>query len=191
MDEQLTNYRSLKNSEVKFLLGIITFCQGKATFEEISFVSGLSKPTVYSCIQNLLIMELLNKEETTGILRYQVNKNSLLALGISELKNFFPSTTALNILNTINNSLNKAEASKNIFYEVNAQLLQKAGIGEPMRSRLADKDHVNPDYLKAHITAHKKAMKTNSRIGTGLLITKIRMGDEVPDQPETKDYTKW
>jgi len=53
--------------------------------------------------------------------------------------------------------------------------LALAGIGEPMRSRLASLGHVTPDYVKAHTLLAKE-----QGLLTGLLITRIRCGDPAP-----------
>ena len=94
-----------------------------------------------------------------------IEENSLLLE-----KNFYsPTTTAVNnYLDIINDS---AEA-----VDENISLLKSAGVGEPMRSRIANLDHVNPEYIKAHAAKVKREKKS-----AGMLIHRLKSGDPIPE----------
>ncbi len=84
-----------------------------------------------------------------------------------------PSTTT-----AVNNSIEIINDSAEAVEE-NISLLKSAGVGEPMRSRIANLDHVNPEYIKAHAAKVKREKKS-----AGMLIHRLKSGDPIP---ETKD----
>lgn len=99
---------------------------------------------------------------------------------------FLPTTTAFNNVNDSNNLINKTgsikaevvepKKRKNPAFVENVDLLKKCGVGEPTLSRLANLEHVNPEYLEMHI---RNWRKENGR--PGILIHRIRSKDPKPD----------
>lgn len=79
-----------------------------------------------------------------------------------------PTTTAINTSKDLNNN---AEA-----VEENISLLKSAGVGEPMRSRIAKLEHVTPELIKAHAAKVKREKKS-----VGMLIHRLRENDPMPE----------
>ena len=89
-----------------------------------------------------------------------------------------PSTTT-----AVNNSIEIINDSAEAVEE-NISLLKSAGVGEPMRSRIANLDHVNPEYIKAHAAKVKREKKS-----AGMLIHRLKSGDPMPEMKD--DSTKY
>jgi hypothetical protein len=98
-----------------------------------------------------------------------------------------PTTTALSLLNDSNKHKlirqGKLKAvvvapdwRENPQFKANVRALKAAGIGEPARSKLANLDHVTPEYIKAHI----KRIKDEGK-GLGLAVHRMRSGDPMPE----------
>lgn len=65
-------------------------------------------------------------------------------------------------------------------------LLAAAGIGEPMRTRLARLPHTTPAYLRAHIRRAR-----NEHIPTGLLIHRLLQADPPPPTDRQRLLDSW
>ncbi len=64
-----------------------------------------------------------------------------------------------------------------------AQAFKAAGIGSNAWARLAELDYITPEYVRAHDAQRRREGKS-----VGLLITRLRSGDAVPEESPEIDF---
>jgi len=93
-----------------------------------------------------------------------------------ENQEFLPTTT--NTIYEENEILSEnkviVEAKNHEKHDIYNRLVE-IGVGEPMRSKLMNMEHMNIDYLNAHIERENVEKK-----GLGLLIYRLKMKDDAP-----------
>lgn len=94
-----------------------------------------------------------------------------LSLGENRNNSEISSTTTTSLIVESKGQQVEVEAM-NRNYSENHQILQDAGVGEPMAKVLASLPHVTPAYLEAHL------QKAESD-GLGLVIHRIKSGDKI------------
>jgi hypothetical protein len=105
-------------------------------------------------------------------------------------------TTTLNI-NDLKDSVvvssNNATNRKNSVFDINLEEFKQCGIAKNKRTEsLARMEHVNPDYIRAHL----KALKKNET--KGLAIMRMEQGEDPPQMPivltdaeKRAKYSEW
>ncbi len=170
------------------ILGIIGLLGGRAGPKEIGQVTGYADKTITKALEILKDAHLITRTH-----RYAgwvlTNSAHQMILSVDKpvdnsnkndkrVVNFTtpPTTTTLIDTKDINNKV--------VVVDENISLLKSAGIGEPMRSRIANLDHVNPEYIKAHAAKVKREKKS-----AGMLIHRLKSGDPMPEMKD--DSTKY
>jgi len=183
----LTVLRSLKGAPLSCLMALM-FATQPVGKEWLSRITGYSDKPVASALDYLLEMGFVT---TSG--RYeswQIKQNVFqLPLGPENplpetSRNYSDSLPTTTTINIDSNKIDKKAVevvkeepdSSNPNFEECHQILKSAGIGEPMASRLANKEHITPYYLIAHIQYARK-----KKMDTALLIHRIRANDPAPD----------
>ena len=182
----LTALRSLKGAPLSCLVALM-FANQPVGKEWLARVTGYSDKPVSSAMDYLLEMGfVINGGRTESWELNQEMKH--LVMGNPELllessrnnSDSNPTTTAL--IKDSNNKQEKAVAEEveeqeiiNSDFEESLEIIKSAGIGEPMASRLARMQHINPYYLIAHVLQAQKD-ETNIR----LLIHRLRSRDPSP-----------
>ena len=78
------------------------------------------------------------------------------------------------------------ESGKNPHFTKNIAALKAAGVGEPMRSKLAAAKHVTPEYVQAHAA---KVKQEGKRIG--MLVHRLRAADPMPAVIDPEDTSRY
>ena len=183
----LTILRSLKGAPLSCLMALM-FATKPVGKEWLSRITGYSDKPVAAALDYLLEMGFVT---TSG--RYeswQIKQNVFqLPLGPENplpesSRNYSDSRPTTPAINIDSNKADKkaVEVVKeepeiyNPYFSECHQILKSAGVGEPMASRLANKEHVTPYYLIGHIQYARK-----KKMDTALLIHRIRANDPAPD----------
>ncbi len=159
------------------ILGAIGLLGGRAGPKQIGQVTGYADKTITKALEILKDARLITRTH-----RYAgwvlTNSAHQMVLSVNKpnknekrvVKFTTPPTTT-----AINTSLDTKDESA-VAVDENISLLKSAGVGEPMRSRIANLDHVNPEYIKAHAAKVKREKKS-----AGMLIHRLRSGDQMPE----------
>lgn len=155
---------------------------------EISEILEIDRHTASKYMKSALSLGLLTRPNYhEGYTLTIDGKQLILGEPLAGISPVLPTTTVNKTLKDSNNlqSINQDKViaevvdidwRENPHYEANVQALKNAGIGEPSRSKLANLEHVTPEYILAHSELVKKENKN-----TGMLVHRIREGDPAPE----------
>jgi hypothetical protein len=118
---------------------------------------------------------------------WTLSKDFQLALGSDESrKNSVPTTTTYINTNLLTEevvvvSRKISDSDEDPTFLANMETCKELGIGEPSASLISGMTHVNPEYIRAHVTGLQKGETK------GLAIVRIRNGEEpITPTPKSK-----
>lgn len=170
----------LRGAPITVFLAILSV-GGQTTIERLVRITGYSKPTVIAAAQKLCGAGIATNNVMgltligVGLQMVLGESYSIIAEVWDKRENSLPDVVGLK-------SIVNKESLKDTTLTGKKNLLAKAGISEPMRSRLAELPHCTKEYLVAHV----KEWRKNSHLGIGILINRLRGADPAPLSKEEK-----
>ena len=182
--QTLQAIRALKGPPLTIFL-TMRVVRKPATQRKLCTLCGHSEKTVGAALE---ILDALGYVTRDNYRKWQLTPDAHLRLpGIAEVgesPTSAPTTTAIPTPSQeIQDSKDNSEsvdaavvAARNRRISESVAILRNAGIGEPMRSRLAEMRHVTPEFARAHVRRARGDMAS-----TGLLIRRIANADAKPE----------